>query len=382
MNSCQPGNQQEQQEPERAKKEPDDMGRIAALPDTCRYPADNPPTSEKTALGRLLFYDPILSGGKDVACATCHHPEFGYAESLEISIGVNGSGLGEQRTFNTPNDIPFTKRNSQSILNTAFNGIDINGNYSPEKAPMFWDLRASGLEAQAQFPIKTFEEMRGHGFEEAQVTQAVVKRLNAIAAYRNLFSKAFPGSTAITIDQVAKSLAAFQRTLIANNSRFDRYMRGDQSALSSREIEGMNLFISTGCARCHNGPMFSDFKTHVMGVADNEKLASSDSGYQHAYAFRTPTLRNLRFTRPYMHSGKIQTLEDVLSFYEDLPGKDLPNKKVQKENLDPLALKLNVDFKNINTIIEFLNTLNDDHFDKKIPASVPSGLPVAGRIKS
>ena len=83
-----------------------------------------------------------------------------------------------------------------------------------------------------------------------------------------------------------------------------------------------------------------------------------------------------------MHSGKIQTLEDVLSFYEDLPGKDLPNKKVQKENLDPLALKLNVDFKNINTIIEFLNTLNDDHFDKKIPASVPSGLPVAGRIKS
>lgn len=188
---------------------------------------------------------------------------------------------------------------------------------------MFWDLRAIDPEAQAQLPIKTFEEMRGHGFEEGQISEAVVKRLTAIPAYRNLFRKAFPGATAITMDELTKSLATFQRSLLANNSRFDQYMRGDQWSLSSREIEGMNLFISTGCARCHNGPMFSDFKTHVMGVADNEKLALSDSGFQHSYAFRTPTLRNLRFTRPYMHSGKIQTLEDVLTFYEDLPNKNV-----------------------------------------------------------
>ena len=365
----------------RIKKEPNDLGQINALPDTCRYPTDNPYSLEKKELGRLLFYDPILSGRKDIACATCHHPEFRYAESLEISIGVNGRGLGEHRKFNSDNDIPFTKRNSQSLLNVAFNGIDVNSRYSPEKAPMFWDLRANSLEEQAVMPIKTFEEMRGHGFNESQIFKEVVNRINNIPAYRSLFMKAFNGSSNITMDQISKSLATFQRSLLSNNSRFDKYMRGDKSALSEREIEGMALFIKTGCARCHNGPMLSDFKTHVMGVIDNEKLAVSDSGYQHSYAFRTPSLRNLRFTRPYMHSGKIQTLENVLNFYEDLSGKELPNTNVKRENLDTLAHKLKLAFTDINEIIEFLNTLNDDNFDKKIPASVPSGLPVGGKIK-
>ena len=158
-------------------------------------------------------------------------------------------------------------------------------------------------------------------------------------------------------------------------------MRGDASALSTRELEGMDLFLSSGCARCHSGPMLSDFKTHTMGVAENEKLGYSDSGYQRTYAFRTPTLRNLRFTRPYMHSGKVATLEDVLTFYEDIHGDELPNKHVSKNDLDPLAKKVNVEFKNINLIVEFLNTLNDPKYDRVVPASVPSGLPVGGRIK-
>ena len=362
-------------------KEPDNLGRIDALPDTCRYPVSNPFSIEKKELGRMLFYDPILSGNKDIACATCHHPEFRYAESLDISIGVNGTGLGEHRLFNQHNDIPFTKRNAQSILNTAFNGIDINGNYDPEKAPMFWDLRAEGLEQQAILPIKTMEEMRGHGFGETDITGEIANRLNRITAYRKLFSKAFPGSRHITMDDISKCLAVFQRSLLANQSRFDKYMRGDNTALSEREVEGMNLFIQTGCARCHNGPMLSDYKPHVMGVADNDKLAVSDSGYRQTYAFRTPSLRNLRFTRPYMHSGKLPTLESVLGFYEDLQGKDLPNKNVKREYLDTLAAKLKLDFKNISTIIEFLNTLNDDNIDRKIPASVPSGLPVGGMIR-
>ena len=378
LNGCQSGNGDNQKGAKKA--EPDDLGQIAALPDTCRYPVDNPPSLEKTELGRLLFYDPILSGGKDVSCATCHHPEFMYAESLELSIGVNGTGLGEHRLFSDANDIPFTKRNSQSLLNTAFNGIDITGRYSPETAPMFWDLRAHGLEEQAQLPIKTLEEMRGHSVGEENMTAEVVKRLNTIPEYRKLFKNAFPGMSVVTIELVAKSLATFQRSLLANNSRFDKYMRGDAKALSAGEIEGMNLFIQTGCARCHNGPMLSDFKPHVLGVADNEKLAVSDSGFQGSYAFRTPTLRNLRFTRPYMHSGKIQTLESVLAFYEDLQGKELPNVHLTRDKLDPLASKLNVEFRDINSIIEFLNTLNDDQYDKKIPASVPSGLPVGGNI--
>ena len=356
-------------------------GKISALPLEYKSPADNPSTPEKIELGRLLFYDPILSGGKDVACATCHHPECGYAESLEISIGVNGKGLGENRSFKKHNDIPFTKRNSPSLLNIVFNGIDEDGNYSPEEAPMFWDLRAKSLESQATFPVKALEEMRGHSFEEEAIADEVAKRVNNIAEYKQLFKKNFPECETVTIDYITKALATFERSLVANNSRFDQYMRGDEKALSGREINGMKEFIKAGCARCHNGPMLSNFKVHVLGVQDNEKNPVSDSGFNGTYAFRTPTLRNLRVTRPYMHSGKIQTLDNVLLFYEDLRGKDLPNKNINKDKLDSLAKLVKVEFKNIDAIVEFLNTLNDDNYDRKIPGRVPSGLPVGGLIK-
>ncbi|WP_341840644.1 cytochrome-c peroxidase [Chitinophaga caseinilytica] len=357
------------------------LGTIDALPLTYRSPADNPSTTEKVELGRLLFYDPVLSGGKDVACATCHHPDFGYAESIDLSIGVNGNGLGEKRRFKDGNNIPFTKRNSQSLLNTAFNGIGPDGKYTPEAAPMFWDLRAKGLEEQAAMPVKTFEEMRGHDFGEDQIAEEVVKRINRIPQYRQLFKSAFPESNDITLTSITKALGAFQRSLTAVNSRFDQYMRGDRSALSQREVEGMQLFIQSGCARCHSGPMLSDFKPHVLGAPDNEKLPAPDSGIQRSYGFRTPTLRNLRFTRPYLHSGKLQTLNEVLFFYEDLHGKPLRNPHVDRSQLDPLAAAVRLEFKDINTIVEFLNTLNDPNYDKKVPASVPSGLPVGGNIK-
>lgn len=378
MNACKfPGN--EKQEVTR-KKEPAPFGTISALPEDYLSPADNPTTTEKIELGRLLFYDPILSGGKDVACASCHHPEFGYAESLPISIGVNGHGLGEKRRFTANNDIPFTKRNSQTLLNTAFNGINEKGQYRPEDAPMFWDLRAKSLEEQALMPVKTLEEMRGHGFKEDVIAGEIEQRLKSNREYRKLFTRVF-GANAITAVNISKALASFQRSLVANNSRFDKYMRGDKSAMSTREIEGMQLFITIGCARCHNGPMLSDYKTHVLGVVDNEQLTISDSGFQRSYAFRTPSLRNLRFTRPYMHNGKIKELKEVMTFYEDLPGKDVPNKNVQKEQVDSLARMLKLEFRDINTILEFLGTLNDDKYDGKIPVSVPSGLPVGGKIK-
>lgn len=355
-------------------------GTIDALPLTYKDPPDNPTTPEKIELGRLLFYDPIMSGNKDVACASCHHPEFGYAESLALPIGVNGFGLGEQRKFRQPNDIPFTKRNSQSILNTAFNGIDEQGHYDPVTAPMFWDLRASGLEEQALKPIQTLEEMRGHGFGEEDIVKEVVNRLRKIPAYKKLFTEVFNEPDAVTEANISKALACFQRSLTASNSRFDQFIRGDKKALSLRELEGMRLFLSSGCARCHSGPMLSDFKPHVLGVAEHEFLPFADSGFNGSFAFRTPTLRNLRRTRPYMHNGKIQTLERVLTFYEDLQGKELPNKNLSRDQLDSLAKKIKLDFKNINAIVEFLNTLNDDEYDKKIPDAVPSGLPVGGNI--
>ena len=109
---------------------------------------------------------------------------------------------------------------------------------------------------------------------------------------------------------MAKAIATFERTLVAANAPFDRYMRGDQNALTEQQKKGMALFISTGCNMCHNGPMFSDYKTHVLGVPDNEKLGYSDKGQNDTYAFQTPTLRNLKFTTPFMHNGKFNTLEE------------------------------------------------------------------------
>ncbi|MBN8790526.1 MAG: hypothetical protein J0I84_25890 [Terrimonas sp.] len=371
----------EEGKPVKSKSVADDFGKIDALPLEYKSPKDNPSTPEKIELGRLLFYDPILSGGKDVACATCHHPEFGYAESLELSIGVNGKGLGERRAFNRHNDIPFTKRNAQSLLNVAFNGIDNDGNYIPEEAPMFWDLRAKGLEEQATFPVKTLEEMRGHSFKEDSIANEVAKRVDKIPEYKQLFKKNFPECETVTIAYITKALAAFERSLVANNSRFDKYMRGEKNALSARELDGMKEFIKAGCARCHSGPMLSDFKLHVLGVQENEKNLVPDSGYNNTHAFRTPTLRNLRVTRPYMHSGKIQTLDNVMLFYEDLRGKPPPNKSITWDNLDSLAKMVKVEFKNIDAIVEFMNTLNDDNYDRKIPDKVPSGLPVGGMIK-
>ena len=364
----------------RVKSIPDDISVLGALPLTVPVPEDNPMTSEKTELGKLLFFDPILSGNKDVACATCHHPEYGFAESLEISIGVNGSGLGLSRVFNQPNDIPFVKRNSQTVVNTAFNGLTNSESKVGSQAPMFWDLRVKSLENQALEPIKALEEMRGHAYEQSDALDKVISRLKQIAEYRRLFNEVFGAENAITKENLGKAIAAYERTIIGNNSRFDQYMRGNHSILSRNELDGLNLFLRDGCTKCHHGPMFSDFKTHVMGVADNQKLNSPDDGFEKRYAFRTPSLRNLRTTYPYMHNGKLKTLENVLEFYEDLSGGKIANSTIKPQQIDPLTEKLNVDFKDISLIVEFLNSLNDENYDKSIPSRVPSNLLVGGNI--
>jgi cytochrome c peroxidase len=360
--------------------EKDDITKLNALPLEVPTPDDNPTTPQKVALGRLLFFDPILSGHQDVACATCHHPEFGFAESLEISIGVNGVGTGSKRDFKTPNAIPFVKRNSQTVLNTAYNGVTLKGATDPANAPMFWDVRTKSLENQSLEPIKSFEEMRGHGYEKEAALDSVVKRLKRISQYRRLFQQAFLTPDAINSLNLARAIAAYERTLVGGNTRFDQYMRGDKNALSINEIEGLQLFLKSGCAKCHNGPMLSDYQVHSLGVPDNEKLPQSDAGVDNQYKFRTPSLRNLRYTAPYMHSGKLRTLEQVLEFYEDLSGDKIRNPLVKKSQLDPIVEVLKVDFKDISLIVEFLNTLNDESFDRSVPQSVPSGLKVGGNL--
>lgn len=207
------------------------------LPRTVMAPADNPTTPSRVALGRLLFWDPVLSGPRDVACATCHHPQFGYAERRDLSIGVTGVGLGPRRRFTKDGAIPLVKRNSQTILNVAFNGSDIGGEYDPAAAPMFWDVRARSLETQALEPLKALEEMRGHTYPEDTAGDTVTSRIDAIAEYRRLFAAAFGGERAVTAANIGKALAAFQRTLTATNAPFDRYMRGDRGAIrASRPV--------------------------------------------------------------------------------------------------------------------------------------------------
>ncbi len=354
---------------------------ITALPKTVKAPKDNAASEEKELLGRLLFFDPILSGNKDVACATCHHPNNGYAEFLDISMGANASGFGSKRKFKTPNDIPFVKRNAQTIINTAFNGIDTHKRYDPETAPMFWDDRVKSLEDQALEPIKAFEEMRGHGYDETEILEEVVRRLKEIPEYQTLFHLAFIEENAITTENIGKAIATFERTLVTNNSRFDEYMRGDQNAILLSEKDGFELFKTVGCVNCHNGPMFSDFKVHVLGVPPNNKLPIPDLGVNDSLGFRTPTLRNLRFTAPYMHNGSLKNLKQVLEFYEDISNGKERNKLVPKEKFDPFVRELELSVKEMSLIISFLNTLNDDSFDKSIPEAVPSGLPVGGDIQ-
>jgi cytochrome c peroxidase len=366
------------------------QARLAALPPQPPAPADNPSTPERVALGRLLFWDPILSGQKDVACATCHHPALGYADGLDLSIGANGAGLGPARAFVTGHPPRLVKRNSQTVLNVAFNGLTAGGDSIPAAAPMFWDLRARSLEAQALEPIKALEEMRGGAYPEDRAVPAVVSRLNAIPEYRRLFARAFGESKSVNDGNLGRALAAFQRTLVASNTPFDRYMRGDTTALSPEQVRGMERFQSVGCINCHSGPMFSDFATHVLAVTDNPKLPESDSGVNKTYAFRTPSLRNLSATSPYMHNGVFATLPEVVNFYQRIsrgggrrgggPARGI-NPQVSRDQIDLLARQLNMRGRGQQDLIAFLRALDDPHFDRTVPERVPSGLSVGGRLQ-
>ncbi len=342
------------------------------LPSDVIFPANNPYTEAKFTLGRSLFWDPVLSGQKDIACATCHHPSFGYADGRALSSGVNGSGLGPNRVGGD-----VIRRNAPSILNVAFNGMDENGNYNPRFAPMFWDNRADGLEEQALLPILSHDEMRGVAIAEADIIDTVVNRLSNIDEYLRLFEAAF-GNQQVNEQRIAQALATFQRTIIANNSPFDEYMNGNEAALSPQEIQGMNTFIDVGCADCHSGSMFSDFELHTLSVPDHPLV--SDDGATGNFDFRTPSLRNLQFTAPYMHNGGFNNLREVLEFYDDISrgNGNSQNPNVNDNQIAQEARQLNLNNGEINEIIQFLNALNDDDFDRTIPNDVPSGLNVGG----
>jgi cytochrome c peroxidase len=367
-----------------------DAPSFSALPQSAPAPSDNPTTPDKVALGRLLFWDPILSGRQDIACATCHHPTYGYSDGRDLPIGTGGTGVGPSRTF-PGNAGPIVKRNSQTILDVAFNGIDARGRVDPTQAPMFWDSRAHGLEAQALVPIESFEEMRGQAWEGSGVAAAVA-RVGRIREYRRLFERAFRGPDPVTAVNLSRAIAAYERSLVVTDTPFDRYMRGDRSAMTDVEIRGMDAFENHGCALCHNGPMFSDYKLHVLGVSDNSKLGDYDPGAEHRHAFRTASLRNLATTAPYMHSGLIADLGSAVGFYKTVGGFagllmhfDKPRvlnghlvlgSPVGRDQLDPLLRQVSVNSE-LDDIVAFLGALNGS-FDRTIPPRVPSGLTPGG----
>lgn len=251
------------------------------VPLTAPAPPDNLTTPEKVELGKQLFFDPRLSGDNTRSCVSCHVPENALTNSLPRARGAGGKQL---------------LRNTPTLLNVGF--------YNS----YFWDGRAASLEEQALVPIQSLDEMN-------QNVDDLEKELNATASYRAQFQAVF-GSPA-TKANIAKALAAFQRTLISRNSAFDRFLTGDSRALSEEAQHGWELFKGdAGCIRCHNGPNLSDGKFYRLGIGLGDKGRGAITAEKSdQFAFRTPGLRDAARTAPYMHDGSIETLWRVVEFY-------------------------------------------------------------------
>jgi len=354
-------------------------------------------------LGRLLFWDPILSGPRDISCATCHHPDFAYADGRALSLGTGSVGLGPARVDRSGGAIPVVKRNSPTILNTAYNGLERGRRrrqtaidplaVDAARAPMFWDRRVRSLETQALEPLKALEEMRGHTYPESVAVDSAVARLRAIPEYVTLFREAFGPTANVDARNLASAISAFERSLMAMNSPFDRFRAGDSTALTVQQRRGMEEFDDAGCENCHDGLMFSDFDLEAEGVAENPLLAAPDTGAGR-FRFRTASLRNIALTAPYMHNGTLATLEDVLRFYDEGRSRNpnvLDRRPRGTDDDDPAVRRLPTlsgQFRRVDDmsdqemadIVAFLGALTDEAFDRTIPTRVPSRLPVGGAI--
>ena len=295
-------------------------------------PKDNPPTIETIALGRKLYYDPILSVDGSVSCATCHNPDTGFGDPKPVSIGVGHK---------------FGVRNSPTVLNSVYYSLQ------------FWDGRAGTLEKQAEGPVQNPVEM-------AHTLRGVEARLNASSEYRELFERAF-GPGAIRFQKVEKAIASFERTLVSGNSPFDRWYYGhDEKAVSDSAKRGFEVFRDTkkgNCAVCHTVgeqyALFTDNKFHNIGVgAEDEKLSdvgrfketerAGDMG-----AFKTPSLRNVAITAPYFHDGSRKTLKEALDYYIG-GGNSNPNLDREMRPLNFLTAQERAD------LMEFLESLTGE----------------------
>ncbi len=262
-------------------------------------PIDNPITQSKVLLGKRLFFDKRLSKDKSISCATCHDPAQSFSNGKTVAEGV----LGLKGTRNVP-----------SVINRLFGRAQ------------FWDGRSETLESQALAPLLNPSEM-------AMSKELILERLKADTVYQQLFEDAF--DSVPTLDGVSKAIASFERTLLSDSTPFDRYeWNGEKNALSESAIRGLMLFRGKArCSTCHIGTNFTDERFHNLGAGEGEGqkdpgLAQVTKNSADFGKFKTPTLRNITLTAPYMHDGSLETLEDVIVFYNQ-GGR--PNSNLDKE---------------------------------------------------
>jgi cytochrome c peroxidase len=304
------------------------------------FPADNPFTREKADLGRVLFFDPRLSSSRQIACVSCNDPDLGWADGRTVAFG---------------HDRQAGKRNTPSIMNSGY------------FQPLFWDGRADTLEDQAKQPIVNEIEM--HATHEMAVAN-----IAAVEGYKPLFKAAF-GDDAVDIDRIAKAIATFQRTIKGGRSRFDSFLQGKSDALSDGAVRGLHLYRTAAhCINCHNGPAFTDNQFHNVGLTYygrpfedlgrwNITKKPEDVG-----AFKTPSLRNITRTGPFMHNGLFE-LDGVINLYNA----GMPNERPKEGHPAPppqkskLLTPLGLNEQDRHDLIEFLQHLEEPRLRVRAP---------------
>lgn len=274
------------------------QGQWQALPDTAPAPADNPTTADKVELGKMLYFDPRLSATGTVSCFSCHNVMEGGDDHMTTSAGVHGLKGG---------------RNAPTVWNAAFHSVQ------------FWDGRAPSLEEQSKGPPVNPIEMGMPNLD------AVIGRIRHIPGYKPYFEKAFGPGDVVTMENAAKAIAAYERTLITPNSAYDRYAKGDSKALTAQQVRGLQTLADVGCVSCHQGPAFNGpslpagtgffmkFPTYPDSaytvkykLADDPGRASVTKDPADVGMWRVPTLRNLTYTAPYMHTGTVKSLPEAV----------------------------------------------------------------------
>ncbi len=311
-----------------------------------KYPEENPYSAKKKMLGRQLFFDPRLSASGQIACASCHDSELGWADGKSNAFGHN-----RQRG----------KRNTMSILNTAY------------VHQLFWDGRAPSLEHQSTVPISATDEMN------MDLTNAV-KRLNQIEGYKTQFREVF-GNEEITIDNIQKAIATFERSIVSRKSRFDRFVQGKYEILSDEEITGLHLFRTKArCINCHNSPLFSDNKFHNIGQGlvgrpgEDLGLFNVTGDTADVGKFRTPSLRDVMYTGPWMHHGSFAEIHEILGMYNEGMPQVVPKNVVGNPLLtekSPLLKKLGLTDEDRKAITAFLGAISTRP-NKMTPPELPN----------